>query len=307
MSSVNLIEAEGEPTGSLVAVTIITPGKGSSGEYPPETIKKLAESPIWDSPVHMYMNHATGSERASRPEGDIRELAGVIDGRPVIDDSGALVGRAKIFPEYRDFIRERAPYIGVSINASGIMAPGKDRVVKEITQVDSVDFVTKPGRGGKITAVLESSREVDGMANNIVEADGVPVTKQTAAPAPVQDAPKAESPEVTELKKQIEDLKAERDELKAKVEELQAESAKKDAEAVVAEAFRNVDAPMTRKMLVESATGLTHEEFETRVQESLKEVLAAKSATSPVYGMGAPVQESQSATVDDILSIMKGL
>lgn len=304
MSSVNLIEAEGEPTGSLVAVTIITPGNGSSGTYPPETIKKLAESPIWDSPVHMYMNHATGSERASRPEGDIRELAGVIDGRPVVDDTGALVGRAKIFPEYRDFIRERAPYIGVSINASGIMAPGKDRVIKEITQVDSVDFVTKPGRGGKITAVLESSREVDGMAN-IVEADGVPVAKP--APAPVQDAPKAESPEVAELKKQVEDLKAERDELKAKVEELQAESAKKDAEAVVSEAFRNVDAPMTRKMLVESASGLTHEEFETRVQESLKEVLAAKSAQSPVYGMGAHMQESQSATVDDILSIMKGL
>lgn len=302
MSSVQLIEADGEPTGSLVAVTIITPGKGSSGEYPPETIKKLAESPIWDSPVHMYMNHATGSERASRPEGDIRELAGVIDGRPVVDDSGALVGRAKIFPEYRDFIRERAPYIGVSINASGIMTPGKDRVIQEITQVDSVDFVTKPGRGGKITAVLESSREVDGMAN-IVEADGVPVAK----PAPVQDAPKAESPEVAELKKQVEDLKAERDELKAKVEELEAESAKKDAEAVVSEAFRNVDAPMTRKMLVESAASLSKAEFETRVQESLKEVLAAKSAQSPVYGMGAHVQESQSATVDEILSIMKGL
>lgn len=304
MSSVHLIEAEGEPTGSLVAVTIITPGKGSSGEYPPETIKKLAESPIWDSPVHMYMNHATGSERASRPEGDIRELAGVIDGRPVIDDSGALVGRAKIFPEYRDFIRERAPYIGVSINASGIIAPGKDRVIQEITQVDSVDFVTKPGRGGKITAVLESSREVDGMAN-IVEADGVPVAKP--APAPAQDAPKTESPEVTELKKQVEELKAERDELKAKVEELEAEGAKKDAEAVVAEAFRNVDAPMTRKMLVESAASLSKAEFETRVQESLREVLAAKNATSPVYGMGAHVQESQSATVDDILSIMKGL
>ena len=304
MSSVHLLEDEGELTGSLVAVTIITPGKGSSGEYPPETIKKLAESPIWDSPVHMYMNHATGAERNSRPEGDIRELAGVIDGRPVVDDSGALVGRAKIFPEYRDFIRERAPYIGVSINASGIMAPGKDRVIKEITQVDSVDFVTKPGRGGKITAVLESSREVDGMAN-IVEADGVPVAKP--APAPMQDAPKTESPEVTELKKQVEDLKAERDELKAKVEELEAESAKKDAEAVVAEAFRNVDAPMTRKMLVESAASLSKEEFETRVQESLKEVLAAKSAQSPVYGMGTHVQESQSATVDDILSIMKGL
>lgn len=304
MSSVHLLEDDGELTGSLVAVTIITPGKGSSGEYPPETIKKLAESPIWDSPVHMYMNHATGSERASRPEGDIRELAGVIDGRPVVDDSGALVGRAKIFPEYRDFIRERAPYIGVSINASGIMAPGKDRVIHEITQVDSVDFVTKPGRGGKITAVLESSREVDGMAN-IVEADGVPVAKP--APAPVQDAPKAESPEVAELKKQVEDLKAERDELKAKVEELEAESAKKDAEAVVSEAFRNVDAPMTRKMLVESAASLSKAEFETRVQESLREVLSAKSATSPVYGMGAHVQESQSATVDDILSIMKGL
>lgn len=304
MSSVHLLEDDGELTGSLVAVTIITPGKGSSGEYPPETIKKLAESPIWDSPVHMYMNHATGSERASRPEGDIRELAGVIDGRPVVDDSGALVGRAKIFPEYRDFIRERAPYIGVSINASGIMAPGKDRVIQEITQVDSVDFVTKPGRGGKITAVLESSREVDGMAN-IVEADGVPVAKP--APAPAQDAPKAESPEVAELKKQVEDLKAERDELKAKVEELEADSAKKDAEAVVAEAFRNVDAPMTRKMLVESAASLTKAEFETRVQESLREVLAAKSATSPVYGMGVHAQESQSATVDDILSIMKGL
>lgn len=304
MSSVHLIEAEGEPTGSLVAVTIITPGKGSSGEYPPETIKKLADSPIWDSPVHMYMNHATGSERASRPEGDIRELAGVIDGRPVVDDSGALVGRAKIFPEYRDFIRERAPYIGVSINASGIMAPGKDRVIQEITHVDSVDFVTKPGRGGKITAVLESSREVDGMAN-IVEADGVPVAKP--ASAPVQDAPKAESPEIADLKKQIEDLKAERDELKAKVEELEAESAKKDAEAVVSEAFRNVDAPMTRKMLVESAASMSKDEFETRVQESLREVLANRRTHSPVHGMGARVQESQSATVDDILSIMKGL
>lgn len=305
MSSVHLIEANGEPTGSLVAVTIITPGKGSSGTYPPETIKKLADSPIWDEPVHMYMNHATGVERNSRPEGDIRELAGVIDGRPVIDDSGALVGRAKIFPEYRDFIRERAPYIGVSINASGKMSPGKDRVIEEITQVDSVDFVTKAGRGGKITAVLESSREVDGMAENIVEANDVPVAKP--APAYVQNAPKVESPEITELKKELEELKADRDELEAKVKELEAESAKKDAEAVVAEAFRNVDAPMTRKMLVESAATLSKAEFETRVQESLREVLAAKNATSPVYGMGAHVQESQSATVDDILSIMKGL
>lgn len=305
MSDVHLIEADGEPTGSLVAVTIITPGKGSSGTYPPETIKKLAESPIWDEPVHMYLNHATGAERASRPEGDLRELAGVIDGRPVIDDTGALVGRAKIFPEYRDFIRERAPYIGVSINASGKMAPGKDQVIEEITQVDSVDFVTRAGRGGKITAVLESSREVDGMAENIVEATDAPVTK--LAPAPVQDAPKTESPEIADLKKQVEDLTAERDELKAKLEELQADNAKKDAEAVVSEAFRNVDAPMTRKMLVESAANLSRDEFETRVQESLREVLAAKNATSPVYGMGAQVQESQSATVDDILSIMKGL
>lgn len=305
MSDVHLIEADGEPTGSLVAVTIITPGKGSSGTYPPETIKKLAESPIWDEPVHMYLNHATGAERASRPEGDLRELAGVIDGRPVIDDTGALVGRAKIFPEYRDFIRERAPYIGVSINASGKMAPGKDQVIEEITQVDSVDFVTRAGRGGKITAVLESSREVDGMAENIVEATDAPVTKP--APAPVQDAPKSESPEIADLKKQVEDLKAERDELKAKLEELQADNAKKDAEAIVSEAFRNVEAPMTRKMLVESAANLSRDEFETRVQESLREVLAAKNTTSPVYGMGAQVQESQSATVDDILSIMKGL
>lgn len=305
MSDVHLIEADGEPTGSLVAVTIITPGKGSSGTYPPETIKKLAESPIWDEPVHMYLNHATGAERASRPEGDLRELAGVIDGRPVIDDTGALVGRAKIFTEYQDFIRERAPYIGVSINASGKMAPGKDQVIEEITQVDSVDFVTRAGRGGKITAVLESSREVDGMAENIVEATDAPVTKP--APAPVQDAPKTESPEIADLKKQVEDLTAERDQLKAKLEELQADNAKKDAEAIVSEAFRNVDAPMTRKMLVESAANLSREEFETRVQESLREVLAAKNAISPVYGMGAQVQESQSATVDDILSIMKGL
>lgn len=305
MSDVHLIEADGEPTGSLVAVTIITPGKGSSGTYPPETIKKLAESPIWDEPVHMYLNHATGAERASRPEGDLRELAGVIDGRPVIDDTGALVGRAKIFQEYQDFIRERAPYIGVSINASGRMAPGKDQVIEEITQVDSVDFVTRAGRGGKITAVLESSREVDGMAENVVEAADAPVTK--TAPAPVQDVPKTESPEIADLKKQVEDLTAERDELKAKLEELQADNAKKDAEAVVAEAFRNVDAPVTRKMLVESAANLSRDEFEARVQESLREVLAAKNATSPVYGMGAQVQESQSATVDDILSIMKGL
>lgn len=145
-----------------VKIKIIAPGKGSSGYYPPDVLKRDGPK-VFTEGLHMYLDHPTPEEEAGRPERSVRDLAGVLTSTAQWDDSGpagpGLYAEAKVRSDVAPLIEELAPHIGVSIRALGrIGERDGERVVESIEQARSVDFVTIPGAGGKVLELLESSR-----------------------------------------------------------------------------------------------------------------------------------------------------
>jgi hypothetical protein len=149
---------------------VIEPGWGSSGFYSEDVLRR--DGPTAFPPgTHMHLDHATESERRERPEGSIKDLAAVLISMPAYQENGkvgpGLYARAAVLPTHRETIEALAPYIGVSIRAKGRYEAGeaegrKGHIIKSITAGESIDFVTKPGAGGKVLALMESLREKRG-------------------------------------------------------------------------------------------------------------------------------------------------
>lgn len=151
--------------GGRAKIGIITPGAGSSGVYPKETIETAGRDRVFAKGTQMFWNHATEAEDWTRPEGDLHNLVGVLaeDAR-WDDESGGLVAEAKIYSHWRSIVADMAEDIGVSIRASGEVSEANgQRVVTKLTEARSVDFVTKAGRGGRVMEVLESARLCEGI------------------------------------------------------------------------------------------------------------------------------------------------
>lgn len=142
------------------AIKLISPGRGSSGYYGPEVLKKAAEGRIFKAGTQMFWNHDTEAEEGARPEGDLNRLAAVTTTDAQWHENGhdgpGLYARAKVFSDYADKVKEKGPHIGLSIRAGGerdeaARAPdGKPRVITALKNAQSVDFVTRAGRDGKI-------------------------------------------------------------------------------------------------------------------------------------------------------------
>jgi hypothetical protein len=149
-----------------IPLKIIQPGWGSSGYYSPAVLQRDVPK-AFPPGTHMYWNHQSPSEEAERPEGDLRNLAAVLTETPTWRESGVygpgMYAKAKPFGEYRKAIEELAPHIGVSIRAFGSAVKGeaegrKGRIIAELSSGRSVDFVTKPGAGGRVLELFESAR-----------------------------------------------------------------------------------------------------------------------------------------------------
>lgn len=159
---------------------LITPGTGSSGHYPAETLEAAATDRVFPAGTLLFADHPGEHEAFDRPERSIRDVAGVLveDARW---DGGALVAEAKTFAPWTSVLAEMKDAIGMSIRASAEVgeadpATGKP-VVKRLVEGISVDFVTKAGRGGAIREVYESAR---GRATLMV-------VDETPAPVPATD------------------------------------------------------------------------------------------------------------------------
>lgn len=149
----------------LVPIKIIKPGWGSSGYYSADVLQN--SSTAFPAGTHMYWNHPTESERRERPERDLRDLAAVTVTPARWDESGedgpGLYALSTVVPHYRDHVDSLAEHIGLSINAYGTRHKGqaegrKGFIVDTISEGESIDFVTKPGAGGKIVGLFESAR-----------------------------------------------------------------------------------------------------------------------------------------------------
>jgi hypothetical protein len=167
-------------------IKLISPGRGSSGYYTPEVLKKAAEAKVFNANTQMFWNHATDAEEAARPEGNLDDLAAVTTTPAVWQENGhdgpGLYARAKVFADYAEKVADKGKYIGLSIRAGGdrnesaIAPDGKPRVITALKNAASVDFVTKAGRDGKI--FTESAKQGDDMDKNEILA----LIKESTAP-----------------------------------------------------------------------------------------------------------------------------
>lgn len=152
---------------NTIDLKLIAPGWGSSGYYSADVLREDGPQ-AWPAGTHMYLDHPTESESKERPERSVRDLAAVTVSTPEFREDGlhgpGLYAKASVLPQYREVIDSLAPYIGVSIRAHGAFNEGevegrKGRIVTKIAKGESVDFVTKPGAGGKVLALMESLRQ----------------------------------------------------------------------------------------------------------------------------------------------------
>ncbi len=147
-------------------IKLIAPGKGSSAFYPAEVLKRDGPK-VFGPGTHVYVNHPTQAEEAARPEGDVKNLAGVLTTAAAYYESHAkgpgLYARMKVFADHGQMVEEKAPHVGMSIRASGIAEASRKQdglpVLKELTSAESVDVVTKAGAGGMI--LTEAARSAN--------------------------------------------------------------------------------------------------------------------------------------------------
>lgn len=148
--------------GRRIRVTLITPGMGSSGWYDAAVLEQAAKDKVFPRGLHLFLDHPTSTESRERPERSVRDLAAVLteDARWT---GSALVAEADVLPAHAELVTSLEGVAGMSIRAMGDVEPAQmdGRQVRKITRLaapaESVDFVTKAGRGGTYE-VLESGR-----------------------------------------------------------------------------------------------------------------------------------------------------
>lgn len=136
-----------------IPVVLITPGKGSSGYYSEDVIKRdCAEA--WPAGSHSYVNHIKPGETR-----DPEKMIGVLAEDAHWDDAkGGAVSRLKPFKHWAPFVEEIAPHAALSISAKGTgkveeMDGESVYVVESIAPgiINTVDLVSYAGRGGHFT------------------------------------------------------------------------------------------------------------------------------------------------------------
>ena len=167
------------PDGTI-QIRVVKPGWGTSGYYPAEVLERDGPN-IYRSGTQMFWNHATATEEAERPEGNLRDLAAVLVSDSRWNDQGpvgpGLYADALVFEGYRETVDEIGPYIGTSIRGFGRATTGeaegrKGRIINALTEAHSVDFVTKAGAGGEIVQLFEAARKTPTPSPSLAAGEG---------------------------------------------------------------------------------------------------------------------------------------
>jgi hypothetical protein len=171
-----------DPQTRTAQVIILEVGRGNSRDkhyYGADTIALAAKDKVFDG-SQAYADHPGLDEDINRPERSVRDLVGYYFNTrevEVTNSAGALVPALAASMKIQEgadwaigLIREaidfntRYPnktYVGISINADGDVSPAivdgeQVNYVHRITEAFSADMVTKPARGGKFLALVES-------------------------------------------------------------------------------------------------------------------------------------------------------
>lgn len=384
--------AAGKLTGSRMEITLITPGWGSSGYYSPAVLEQAAADRVFPRRTQQHIDHdpdgGVGSvaNLAAALNEDARWEPNWVD--PETGNKGRLVAESRVFSHKREMLSEIKDVIGASIAAAAEVSMGEaegrqGRIIERLLPgpTNRVDFVTVPGRGGRISEVLEAAKvqearnvgmwlearmhsmftsisdemygdgrltreeritlssalgdaltsftaNVEANAPQLFERDLWDDPTPTAAAEAKDSAPNPAA--VTENQEEatmatIDDkelaalresasrataLEAENKDLKTENTSLKESNVRTQAEAIVAEAFGDIEAKATRKALVTAA--LAGESFNAEaLRDEAKEAAAelrVAAGEGTVHGVGYTGKANESADVADadVLTALKG-
>lgn len=178
MATIREAAAVGAMTGSRQEITLITPGWGSSGYYSPAVLEQAAKDRVFPAKTQMHIDHDGELARYEQPAGSLtRFAAGLtedarwepnwVDPDTPGELPGRLVAEAKVMPNWREFLHAASEFIGTSVSSAANFSKGevdgrKGEVVEALlpSPLNRIDYVTVAGRGGKISAVLESANRI---------------------------------------------------------------------------------------------------------------------------------------------------
>lgn len=292
-------------------VRLITEGQGSTGVYTKEALQgSFAEAfPIG---THMYIDHATEGEAFDRPEGTLTKLAAVIAETPYWSDDPepGMYATVEVVEQWAPFIEQVADIIGVSIHCGATLVQDDDIVTAgELSPpviesfipspVNSVDFVTVPGAGGRLVEALESFKK----GNAIMGSSNKHNSERKRMDTEFKEALEALDTKLSALVEALADKAKKKDEedeedaKKAKEEE--EDKAKKAKEAILA--LTDSDLPEVSRVRVAEAIARGYDakailDRETKLVESIRESLSGGFAPEHVpSGKGADDFEAEFA------------
>lgn len=159
-------------------LTLITPGRGSSGTYSAEMLKRAAEDKVFPRGTQGHIDHDSRADQAEKPEGSLRNLAlylnedaywdpGYVD--PDTGEAGRLAAESVIGSTWRPFVDDFAEILGVSINALAEVAEDGSigRLIPD--PFNRADLVTVAGRGGRVGEAREAARVIESRALRATE------------------------------------------------------------------------------------------------------------------------------------------
>ena len=279
---------------------IIAPGVSKNNRLYSEDLLR-SRAGIYRAGTHMYWNHAGPMAEFEQPAGDLRNLAAVLveDGR--YEEAGpfgpGVYSRAKVFSEYRERVKELAPFIGISHRVLGKIKTEKvdGKKMEVVADMEdparSVDFVTQPAAGGKIKALFEG----------VSSPDGFNPLPSGADPSPAKPSPAAESDmtdDNTQFIEQVTTLREENVTLREQVAALQLSLARNEARGILVEALNAAPLPAPAKDRLRAelaeppiAEGvLDAAGYQERIKEAVASMATLVASLAPqggVRGMGA--------------------
>lgn len=158
---------DSQPRSGRREAVLIEAGWGSSGYYAEEVLSEFG--PVaWPQGTHMYLDHPTLQEEVDRPERSVKDWVGSVAATPRMAGI-QLVSEVEIFDHWKPVIESIGDKVGLSVVAPAVMEHGDaggrhGPIVKEIhhSPINSVDYVTIAGAGGRLGQLIESARGIAG-------------------------------------------------------------------------------------------------------------------------------------------------
>ena len=262
--------AASEP--AMAEFCFVNEGQGASGFYTKETLRGMPHL-FLGQPMHINhqrKNENGGVRNALHWVGDIKEA--------YYRENGALgagvYGKATVFPQWQNFVKT------VQLSEGGVSISGRAKidekgVVRQVNVIDSVDYVVRAGRGGKVIQVYEEAL----LPSQVLQEEEkvtMDVEKEGQVTEPVTEESK-ETPVTTQAEEE-----------KAPVVQEAASSPVVDIKAVVSEA-------------VEEAVKGIREEYESRLKLIESESDDRRIIKQVVEELGEDVSEEMRTHVEALI------